>query len=143
MRFMFYYCKSLKNIYVGEGWTTAAIANINDGVFNCCYALIGGTDNAEDNQDIYNEKHPSAYYPPNVEYAKTKEEGGYLTDASQKPLPEKKEYTVTYSFIGDVIPEGFTPPAEAVYEEGTEVTVADPSSADSYVFSGWTQRMQK
>ncbi len=138
MRFMFYYCKSLKNIYVGNGWTTEAIANINDGVFNCCYALIGGTDDAQTNQDIYNDKHPSAYYPPSVEYAKTKEEGGYLTDASQKPEPENKEYKVTYEFIGDIIPEGVTAPTEAVYKEGTMVDVADKSSADGYVFSGWS-----
>ncbi|MBE6775756.1 MAG: BspA family leucine-rich repeat surface protein [Ruminococcaceae bacterium] len=138
MRFMFYYCKSLKNIYVGEGWTTEAIANINDGVFNCCYALVGGTDDPQTNQDIYNDKHPSAYYPPDVSYAKTKEENGYLTDVSQKPEPEKKEYKVTYEFIGDVIPDGVTAPGAAVYEEGSQVYVADKASADGYIFSGWT-----
>ncbi len=138
MRFMFYYCKSLKNIYVGEGWTTEAIKNINDGVFNCCYALVGGKDNQEENIAIYNDKHPSAYYPPNVEYAKTKEEGGYLTDVSHKPEPEKKEYKVTYEFIGDVIPEGVTAPTEATYEEGSNVTVETSPSAEGYVFSGWT-----
>lgn len=138
MRFMFYYCKSLKNIYVGEGWTTEAIANINDGVFNCCYAIVGGTDDQEKNIEIYNEKHPSAYYPPSVEYAKTKEEGGYLTDVSQKPEPEKKSYTVTYSFIGETVPAGVTPPASAVYEEGTKAFVEADAYADGYEFSGWT-----
>ncbi len=136
MRFMFYYCKQLKNIYVGDGWTTEAIKNINDGVFNCCYALVGGTDDQAENEQIYNDKHPSAYYPPNVEYAKFKEDGGYLTNVSQKP--EEKKYTVTYEFIGDVLPENVTAPDSAVYTEGATVTVADNSSAEHYIFSGWS-----
>ena len=136
MRFMFYYCKNLKNIYVGNGWTTEAIANINDGIFNCCYALIGQTDNREENIEIYNEKHPSAYYPPASEYAKFREDGGYLDNAADKPTTP--EYKVTYEFIGDIIPEGVTAPDLATYEEGTTVTVADTSSADHYIFSGWS-----
>jgi len=138
MRFMFYYCKSLKNIYVGEGWTTESIANIYDGIFNCCYALVGGTDNQEENIAIYNDKHPSAYYPPAVEYAKFKEEGGYLTNVTQKPQPEPKEYTVTYEFIGGVIPENVTPPEEKKYAEGSTADVEKNPSAEGYVFSGWT-----
>ena len=138
MRFMFYYCNSLKNIYVGEGWTTEAIKNVNDGVFNCCYTLIGGKDDRTENEKIYAEKHPSAYYPPSVEYAKTKEEGGYLTDVSQKPEAEKKKYTVTYEFVGDIIPEGVSVVVPTEYEERSTVAVADPSEAAGYVFSGWS-----
>ncbi len=138
MLYMFYYCKNLKYVYIGRGWTTEAIKNMNDGVFNCCYALVGGKDNQEENIAIYNDKHPNAYYLPNVEYAKTKEEGGYLTDVSHKPEPEKKKYNVTYSFIGDVLPENVTAPEAAEYEEGTKVTVEADPSADGYVFSGWT-----
>ncbi len=136
MRFMFYYCKNLKHIYAGEGWTTEAIANINDGIFNCCYALIGQTDDQSKNEEIYADKHPSAYYPPAAEYAKFREEGGYIDDASQKPVTPK--YTVTYSFIGDIIPEGVTAPDASTHEEGTTVTVADNASAEHYIFSGWT-----
>ncbi len=138
MRFMFYYCKQLKNIYVGEGWTTEAIANINDGVFNCCYALIGGKDDQAENEKIYADKHPSAYYPPSVEYAKFREDGGYLDNVSNKPEPEKKEYTVTYEFIGDVIPAGVSVVSPAVYEEGLTVDVADAPYAEGYEFSGWS-----
>ncbi len=137
MRFMFYYCKQLKNIYVGEGWTTEAIGNLSDGVFNCCYALIGGKDDQAENEKIYADKHPSAYYPPSVEYAKFREDGGYLDNVSNKPEPEKKEYTVTYSFTGDTVPEGVTLVPPAVYEEGATVKVADAPEADGYVFSGW------
>ncbi len=136
MRFMFYYCKHLKNIYVGDGWTTQAIKNINDGVFNCCYALIGGKDNQAENEQIYNEKHPSAYYPPSVEYAKFKEDGGYLTNASQKPT--ENEYTVTYNFIGDIIPENVTAPESKIYKEGSTVSIEDDASAEHYIFSGWS-----
>ncbi|MBQ3136789.1 MAG: Ig-like domain-containing protein [Clostridia bacterium] len=136
MRFMFYYCKSLKNIYVGEGWTTESIKNINDGIFNCCYALVGGTDDQEENIRIYNDKHPSAYYPPSVEYAKTKEENGYLTDVSHKPEPEKKEFKVTYEFTGN-IPEGVTAPAESIYEEGATADTINVAPVDGYTFSGW------
>ncbi len=136
MRFMFYYCKHLKNIYVGDGWTTQAIKNINDGVFNCCYALIGGKDSQEENEQIYNEKHPSAYYPPSVEYAKFKEDGGYLTNASQKPT--ENEYTVTYNFVGDIIPENVTAPESKIYKEASTVSVEDDAWAEHYIFSGWS-----
>ena len=136
MRFMFYYCKNLKYIYAGEGWTTDAIANLNDGIFNCCYALIGQTDDQSKNEEIYADKHPSAYYPPAAEYAKFREDGGYLENASNKP--QTPQYTVTYKFIGDIIPAGVTAPGEATYEEGTTVTVAGDASAEHYIFSGWS-----
>ena len=136
MRFMFYYCKQLKNIYVGEGWTTEAIKNINDGVFNCCYALIGQTDDQVKNEEIYIDKHPSAYYPPSVEYAKLREDDGYLDNIANKP--QKPKYTVTYKFTGDIIPDGVSVIDPAIYEEGTTVTVADDASAEHYIFSGWS-----
>ncbi|MBR5825530.1 MAG: BspA family leucine-rich repeat surface protein, partial [Clostridia bacterium] len=136
MRFMFYYCKNLRYIYAGSGWTTAALKNLDDGIFNCCYAVVGQTDDQETNIKTYNEKHPSAYYPPAAEYAKFREDGGYLTNASQKPVTPS--YEVTYKFIGDIIPEGVTAPDAATYEEGETVTVAGPSSAEHYIFSGWT-----
>ncbi len=136
MRFMFYYCKQLKNIYVGEGWTTEAIKNINDGVFNCCYALIGQTDDQVKNEEIYIDKHPSAYYPPSVEYAKFREDDGYLDNIANKP--QKPKYTVTYKFTGDIIPDGVSVIDPAIYEEGTTVTVADDASAEHYIFSGWS-----
>ncbi len=136
MRFMFYYCKNLKNIYAGEGWSTEAIANINDGIFNCCYALVGQKDDQEENIAIYNEKHPSAYYPPAVEYAKFREDNGYLDNASNKPVTP--EYKVTYKFIGDIIPEGVVAPDGGTYEEGTTVTVEENASAEHYIFSGWS-----
>ncbi|MBQ5905103.1 MAG: BspA family leucine-rich repeat surface protein, partial [Clostridia bacterium] len=126
MKYMFYYCEKLEHIYVGDGWTTEAIANLNDGVFNCCYAIVGG-------KEIYNENFQ--YFPPSAEYAKLKEDGGFLT----YKLPDVPEtYTVTYEFIGDVIPENVTAPEQAIYDEGTSVTVATDASAEGYIFSGWS-----
>ena len=126
MKYMFYYCQKLEHIYVGDGWTTESIANLNDGVFNCCYAIVGGN-------EIYNENFQ--YFPPSAEYAKLKEDGGFLT----YKLPDVPEtYTVTYDFIGDVIPENVTAPEQAIYDEGTSVTVATDASAEGYIFSGWS-----
>ena len=126
MKYMFYYCEKLEHIYVGDGWTTESIANLNDGVFNCCYAIVGG-------KEIYNENFQ--YFPPSAEYAKLKEDGGFLT----YKLPDVPEtYTVTYEFIGDVIPENVTAPEQAIYDEGTTVTVATDASAEGYIFSGWS-----
>lgn len=126
MKYMFYYCQKLEHIYVGDGWTTESIANLNDGVFNCCYAIVGG-------KEIYNEDFQ--YFPPGAEYAKLKEDGGFLT----YKLPDVPEtYTVTYEFIGDVIPENVTAPEQAIYDEGTSVTVATDASAEGYIFSGWS-----
>ena len=44
MQFMFYKCKKLLYIYAGDGWTTESIKNINEGVFNCCYAIFNVTE---------------------------------------------------------------------------------------------------
>ncbi|MBQ3087074.1 MAG: Ig-like domain-containing protein [Clostridia bacterium] len=129
MRYMFYYCRALKNIYIGDGWTSESVANINDPVFNCCYAVMGG-------KEIYDAEF--AYTAPDATYAKLKEDGGFLTHYSEKPQPEPKSYTVTYEFIGDVIPKNVTAPDAVTYNEGTTVTVADAPSADGYVFSGWS-----
>lgn len=126
MKFMFYLCKELLYIYAGDGWTTESIINLNDGVFNCCYAKLGG-------EDEYN-KNPNP--PVSAHYAALEEDGGYLTYKNNNPEPER--YTVTYKFIGDIVPEGVNPAVEAEYEDGTEVIVEESPSAEGYVFSGWS-----
>ena len=128
MRFMFYLCRNLETIYVGDGWTTESIANLYDGVFNCCYAKLGG-------QEEY-DKNPNP--PISAHYARLEEEGGYLTHVSEKPQPEVKKYTVTYTFTGDVIPEGVSVAPATEYNEGTTVTVVSAPSAEGYEFSGWS-----
>ena len=126
MKYMFYYCQKLEYIYVGDGWTTESIVNLNDGVFNCCYAIMGG-------KELYDKEFQ--YFPPGAEYAKLKEDGGFLT----YKVPEApEEYTVTYEFIGDVIPDGVSIPSDAAYEEGSTVSVEANPTAEHYVFSGWT-----
>lgn len=123
MKYMFYYCKNLEHIYVGPGWTTESIANLNDGVFNCCYAIVGGKENYDKNFQ---------YFPPGAEYARLKEDGGFLD------LYIPKYYNVTYSFIGNTIPDGVTAPEKVEYKEGSRVAVAGEPSADHYLFSGWS-----
>ena len=41
MSWMFYYCHHLRTIYVGNGWSTAAVTESVD-MFNDCYDLVGG-----------------------------------------------------------------------------------------------------
>ncbi len=132
MRFMFYLCKKLKNIYVGDGWTTESIANLYDGVFNCCYAIIGGTDDDAENQKIY-ESNPNP--PVSGLYAELQENGGYLT---YKAPEVTVKYNVTYEFVGDVIPDGVVAPEAKKYEEGSTAAVEGNPSAEGYVFSGWS-----
>ncbi len=132
MRFMFYLCKKLKNIYVGDGWTTESITNLFDGVFNCCYAIIGGTDDDKLNQEIY-ESNPNP--PISNHYAVLKEDGGYF---DYKAPEAPAEYTVSYEFVGDVLPDGVTAPDSYTYDEGSKISVAASPSAEGYVFSGWT-----
>ncbi len=126
MKYMFYYCRKLEHIYVGDGWTTESIANLSDGVFNCCYAIMGG-------KDVYDEDF--RYFPPGAEYAKLKDEGGFLT-YKEPELP--KEYKVTYEFTGNIIPDGVIVPVESTYTEGNEVYVEAVPLADGYIFSGWS-----
>ncbi len=125
MRFMFYLCKKLTTIYAGEGWTTESIANLHDGVFNCCYAKFGG-------QEEY-EKNPNP--PISALYAKLEKDGGYLTYKAPE-APDK--YKVTYEFVGEDIPDGVNAPVTEEFEEGTTVTVAPTPAADGYEFSGWS-----
>ncbi len=126
MRFMFYLCKKLTTIYAGDGWTTEAISNLNDGVFNCCYAIFGVTED-EYAQELQNGRQ----FDASIDKA-TFEEGGYLT------YKQLAQYTVTYSFAGDTVPVNVTAPESAVYEEGTTVKVADAPEAEGYIFNGWT-----
>ena len=115
MNSIFFNCIVLSNLYVGEGWS---IKNVTDGAmaFNCCDALPG--------------------FDPLNSQASINFADKYTKPVSEKPQPDKKTYTVTYSFAGD-IPEGATAPEAAEYDEGTTVTVAGNPSADGYIFSGW------
>ncbi|MBR3869223.1 MAG: Ig-like domain-containing protein [Clostridia bacterium] len=126
MRFMFYHCEQLLHIYVGDGWTTESVANLNDGMFNCCYAIVGG-------KDVYDEEYK--YFAPGAELAKPKEEGGLLT-FKEPEIPVK--YTVTYGFAGETVPGDVTVPGSAEYNAGTTVKVEKAPSVDGYIFSGWT-----
>ncbi|MBO5934834.1 MAG: Ig-like domain-containing protein [Clostridia bacterium] len=125
MRYMFYHCEKLEYVYVGDGWTTESVANLNDGMFNCCYAIVGG-------KDVYDSNF--IYGAPGAEYAKTKEDGGFL-DYKEPAAPVK--YTVSYVFDGATVPTGVTVPVSAEYDAGTTVKVADSLYADGFVFSGW------
>ena len=49
-----------------------------------------------------------------------------------------KEYKVTYEFTGEIIPDGVKAPDEMVYVTGSTVSVEAESSAEGYVFSGWS-----
>ncbi len=117
MNRMFYNGYVISKIYVGDGWNIDNVVN-GDTAFNCCY-LLNGNDNSK----------------TNISYATTSN-GGFMTHESEKPQSQK--YTVTYSFIGDVIPENVTAPGVVVYEEGAEVTVETSPEAEGYVFSGWS-----
>lgn len=126
MQYMFYRCFKLQHIFIGDGWTTKSVTNLNDGSFNCCYALLGG-------EEAYYKKF-TAYTYPGSTYAKSKEDGGFL---DYKAPDAPKEYTVTYTFTGD-IPEGVTAPASFSYNEGSKIKLEDAPYADGYVFGGWT-----
>ena len=117
MNSMFFNCIVLKDLYVGEGWD---IENVTDGqmAFNCCDALPGF--------DPYNSE-------ASIDFADK-----YVKPESEKPQPEKKTYTVTYEFTGEIIPDGVTAPEAVTYDDGTTVSVATNPSANGYVFSGWS-----
>lgn len=73
MRFMFYLCKKLETIYAGSGWTTESIKNLYDGVFNCCYAKFGVTE--EQYQEALNN---GRQFDASASKASV-EDGGFLT----------------------------------------------------------------
>ncbi len=51
MRYMFYYCNNLTTIYVGNGWSTAAVTN-SDMMFYRCTKLVGGNGTTYDSSHI-------------------------------------------------------------------------------------------
>ena len=143
IKYMFYQCKKLRYIYVGDGWTTQSVKNLNDGVFNCCYAIVADMDivTEEDEKaamDVYDAL-GYKYVPPTASFAKLKEDGGFLTYAEKAPEPETVYYTVTYALEGD-IPELYKDTVEVSFEaeENTVITVENPLFAEGYEFSGWT-----
>ncbi len=115
MYFMFYRAGELTNIYIGSGWTNESIANLNESVFNCCYAIRGGKEEYEKNPQ------ESAYY------ATAKPEGNL-----------EIRFKVEYEFTGDV-PEGVEPPETAYYEKNADATVeTTPVVPEGYIFTGWS-----
>jgi surface protein len=48
---MFYYCTSLQTIYVGSGWSTAAVTDPDD-MFSGCTSLVGGQGTAYDSNHV-------------------------------------------------------------------------------------------
>ena len=78
MMAMFHTCYRLKTIYVGEGWSTAAVTS-SDAMFSQCTSLFGGLGTA------YDENHIDAAYahidggPSNP---------GYFTAEGAEPWPE-------------------------------------------------------
>ncbi|MBQ7294809.1 MAG: Ig-like domain-containing protein [Clostridia bacterium] len=115
MYFMFYRAGELTNIYIGSGWTNESIANLNESVFNCCYAIRGGKD----------------------EYDKNPQETAYYAVAKPEGNLEIR-LKVEYEFTGDV-PEGVEAPNTLYYEKNENVSVeAAPEVPDGYTFSGWS-----
>ena len=118
MTYLFFNCYVLEKIYIGDGWD---IENVENGssVFNCCYALPGWDNN--------NNTHISAF---DTQYKK-----GF-----EKIESQKKTYTVTYKYTGDVHPENEPPvPVDPYsYAAGAPVTVAADNKVVGYTFSGWT-----
>ncbi len=117
MNYMFYNAHVISKIYVGDGWDISNVTN-GSSAFNCCYALMGGIDKYDNGKT-------------NISFATE-----FVKPESEKP--KAKEYTVTYTFTGENIPENVTPPTDGVYVEGTNVTVELTPYVDGYIFSGWT-----
>ena len=77
MTFMFADCTNLRTIYVGDGWSTAAVGLYSDDMFNGCTSLVGGMgttydenhvdktyahiDGGPSNPGYFTEKGPEAY----------------------------------------------------------------------------------
>ena len=52
MTFMFYKCTNLRTIYVGDGWSTAAVGLYSDDIFNGCTSLVGGMGTTYDENHV-------------------------------------------------------------------------------------------
>ena len=92
MSYMFNRCESLATIYVGEGWSTAAVEHSND-MFYCCTNLVGGQGTT------YDENHVDAEYahidggPSNPGYFT-----GLSTDPEAYAVSNEDNKTLTFYY---------------------------------------------
>lgn len=113
---MFFKCEKLVTLYTGDDWSVEQVTSSNM-MFNCCYLVEGAI--------------PWNMYYTDKTYATT---DGYLTYKESAPT----EYTVSYEFVGDTIPNGVTAPDSFTYNKGSVVDVETAPTASGYEFSGWT-----
>ncbi len=116
---MFYRCEKLTTLYTGDDWSVEQVTSSAQ-MFNCCYIIKG--------EKSFSEV-PAPYDKQYATYG-----GGFLT--YKEPAPA--EYTVTYEFVGDVIPDGVVVPTPYKYNAGAEISVETAPTAEGYVFSGWS-----
>ena len=70
---MFELCDSLVTIYVGNGWSTESLTETNNGMFNGCFKLVGGSGTPQ------NSNNAGAEYA-RIDGGINSETPGYLTD---------------------------------------------------------------
>jgi len=130
MNFMFYYCDELRTIYVGDGWSTAAVANSSN-MFKNCTSLVGGMGTT------YNASHIDKAYA-HIDGGTSNP--GYFT---AKPAYVRGDVNsdghvsiADVSALIDYLLSGETAPAGADCNQSGNVSIADVSSLIDYLLSG-------
>jgi len=88
MNWMFIYCNNLQTIYVGDGWSTAAVEN-SDNMFRGCINLVGGQGT------IFDENHVDATYA-HIDGGTSNP--GYFTAAGTEPYACYQNGTLTFYY---------------------------------------------
>ncbi len=130
MERMFYDCPSLRTIYVGNGWSTAAVTGSSD-MFKNCTRLVGGKGTT------YNANHVDKTYAhidggtSNPGYF-TEKTGGLRGDVNGDGKVNISDVTA----LINLLLAGNTPPSTADCNQDGKVNIADVTALINYLLSG-------
>ena len=118
---MFYGCNSLRTIYVGDGWSTAAVTNSNN-MFAVCTNLVGGKGTTYDSNHVDKAYAHIDGGSSNPGYFTYKKPSGIATDlhqvSSDKSQVQSKEW---YTLDGRKL--NGKPAAKGIYIQNGQKTV--------------------
>ncbi len=131
MSSMFYNCYNLRTIYVGSGWSTAAVTGSANMFFNCT-SLVGGQGTT------WNESNPTDKTYAHIDGGTSNP--GYFTDknaALRGDVDNDGKVTISdVTVLINLLLTGNTPPSTADCDQDSKVNISDVTALINYLLSG-------
>ena len=131
MSSMFYNCYNLRTIYVGSGWSTAAVTGSANMFFNCT-SLVGGQGTT------WNESNPTDKTYAHIDGGTSNP--GYFTDKNaglRGDVDNDGKVTISdVTVLINLLLTGNTPPSTADCDQDSKVNISDVTALINYLLSG-------